>query len=123
MLGRLKRILQAAVEDLVDKARDPELELARFVEEVELSLGEVRGERTEADLRCARLATRSAEHRAAADEWMSKAEEAAARDEDDLAREALRRHYEAREEAQSCQERLVEAQLSLTTLRKDEAEL
>ena len=45
MLKRLKRFLQAAVGDLVERAGDPELELARFVEEVEMSLGEVRAER------------------------------------------------------------------------------
>lgn len=44
MLERLKRLVQAVISDLVDQARDPELELARFVEKLELSLGEVRAE-------------------------------------------------------------------------------
>jgi phage shock protein A len=49
--SRIKRILQATIDDIIEKARDPEMELARFVEDVEVRLGEVRAERIEVELR------------------------------------------------------------------------
>jgi len=123
MIGRLKRILKAVVADIVEKARDPELELARFVEEVEMSLGEVRTEAEEVRLRRDRLARLAAENQVAAEEWMAKAESAAGRDEDDVAREALRRHHEAHDEMESCRERMNQAEEALRTLQEDETAL
>ncbi len=123
MLKRLGRILEATVGDLIDRARDPELELARFVDDVEMSLGEVRAALEEANLRRGRLAEQAAQCTDAVGRWMSKAEQAAARDEDDLAKEALAQHHEALEEAEGCEERLAEAELAVATLRRDEAAL
>jgi phage shock protein A len=122
-LGRIKRILQAVVKDIIRKASDPELELAKFVEKAELSLGEVRAELEEAQLR--REATRSEaeEHRHSASQWMEKAEQTAGADRDEEAKEALRRHRQASDEAESSEERLAEAELTMATLRRDEAEL
>jgi len=122
-LGRIKRILRAAVQDVIRKATDPEFELAKFVEKAELSLGEVRAELEEAELRRDALQRGVAEERTSAQGWMEKAERAAADDQDEAAKEALRRHRKARDEAESCEERLAEAELSVATLRKDEAEL
>ncbi len=121
--SRIKRIIQAAIGDIVEKARDPELELAQYVEDVELRLGEVRAERKEVEARRAHLAVQAAEYRRSAEEWMAKTEAAAARDEDDLAREALRRHHVARRELASYEERLAEADAALAPLRRDEEEL
>ena len=123
MIERLKRLLQAAISDLVDKAVDPELELARFVERVELSLDEIRAEQEEARLRRTRLADQLSEHRRIAADWMSKAEKAAARDDDDKAKQALRAHHSAQAEVESCRERVAESELALATLREDEAAL
>ena len=123
MLRRLKMLLQAAIDDIVAKASDPELELARFVEEVEVSLGEIRAELEEAQLRRTELVCRAAEYRRTADEWMKKAEAAAARDEDGPAKEALRGRREALVEAGGCDERAVQAELTLAALHKDEEQL
>jgi phage shock protein A len=121
--SRIKRILQATIDDIIEKARDPEMELARFLEDVELRLGEVRAERIEVELRRSHLSAKAAEQRHSAEEWMTKAERAAALNEDDLAKEALRRYHRAHEEGEGCNERLAEVQRTLETLLKDEAEL
>ena len=123
VLGRLKRILQAALGDLVEKASDPELELAQFVDEAEVSLGEVRAEIEEAELRRGRAERQLADRRRDVDARMVEAEKHAARDEDEAAKRALLHHHEALDEVDSCEERLAEAELSLATLRKDEAAL
>jgi phage shock protein A len=122
-LGRIKRILQAVVQDIIRNATDPELELATFVEKAELSLGEVRAELEEAGLRRDALKREAVEQRQAASQWMEKAERAAAADRDDAAKEALRRHRQVSEDAEASEERLAEAELTVATLRKDEAEL
>jgi len=122
-LGRIKRILQAVVQDIIRNATDPELELAKFVEKAELSLGEVRAELEEAVLRRDALKQEAVEQRQAAAQWMDKAERAAAADRDDEAKEALDRHHQANEDAEGSEERLAEAELTVATLRKDEAEL
>jgi phage shock protein A len=122
-LGRIKRILQAVVQDIIRNATDPELELAKFVDSAELGLGEVRAELEEAALRRDALKREAAEQRQAATQWMGKAEQAAAADRDDAAKEALRRHRQAAEDAEGSEERLAEAELTVATLRKDEAEL
>ena len=123
MLERLKRILQAVLGDIVERAKDPELALSRFVEEVEISLGDVRAEIEEAELRRGRVERQLADRRREAGEWMAKAEQHAAGDEDDAAKRALSRYHEAQDEAAGCEERLAEAELTLETLRKDEASL
>lgn len=123
VLARLRRLLQAALGDLVDRAKDPELELARFVEEVEISLGEVRAEIEEAELRRGGAECQLGDCRRDADGRMAEAEKHAARDEDEAAKKALRRYHEVQDEIASCEERLAEAELSLATLRKDEAGL
>jgi colicin import membrane protein len=122
-LSRIKRILQAVVQDIIRNATDPELELAKFVEKAELSLGEVRAELEEAGLRRDALKREAVEQRQAATQWMEKAERAAAAERDDAAKEALRRHRQAGEDAEGSEERLAEAELTVATLRKDEAEL
>lgn len=123
MLGRLRRILESAIRDLVEKSGDPELELGEFVGEVELGLGEVRAQLEESGSRRDVLASRAAENERAAAEWMGRAERAAGRDEDELAKEALRLYHEAAVEAESAAERVAEAELEIATLRRDEAEL
>jgi phage shock protein A len=51
---------------------------------------------------------------------MAKAESAAAIDEDDVAKEALRRHHLDRDEVETCRALLDEAEKALETLAKDE---
>lgn len=122
-INRIKRILRATVGDLVESAKDPELELARFVEKAELSLGEVRAEIEKARVRRDRCVIHLAEHRRQAEQWTMKAEEAAARAEDERAKEALFQHRFAREEVEAWEDQLAEARRTLASLEKDEVEL
>jgi len=123
MLKRLRRLLQATIQDLVQKAGDPELELLEFVEDVELSLGEIRAEIEDTTLRARRLAAEAVEHQVSEGEWMAKAEHAAARDEDEVAKDALRCLHLARGKAEACSRQIVEAEASLATLRRDQGAL
>jgi phage shock protein A len=118
-LNRIKRIVKAAVAEIIEKADDPELELSRFVEDCEMALAEVRAEIQEASTRRSYLADQVAEHRFSAQDWMAKAEQAAARDQDDLAKEALRSYHADDDLVQGCLDQLGEVESLLTTLGKD----
>jgi phage shock protein A len=118
-LNRIKRIVKAAVAEIIEKADDPELALSRFVEDCEMALAEVRAEIQAASIRRGNLADQAAEHRFSAQDWMARAEQAAARDQDELAKEALRRYHADDDSAQSCADLLGEVESLLTILRKD----
>ena len=118
-LNRIKRIVKAAVAEIIEKADDPELALSRFVEDCEMALAEVRAEIEEASIRRGTLAEQVAEHRYSTQDWMARAEQAAARDQDELAKEALRCYHADEDLAQSCADQLAEVESLLTTLRAD----
>jgi phage shock protein A len=118
-LNRIKRIVKAAVAEIIEKADDPELELSRFVEDCEMALAEVRAEIQEASTRRSYLADQVAAHRFSAQDWMARAERAAARDQDDLAKEALRSYHADDDLVQGCLDQLGEVESLLTTLGKD----
>ncbi len=120
MLERLRRLLSSTIHDLVEAARDSELELARLVDQLEVSLGEVRSEKAETQSRHRHLLSELAEHDSAAEDLMKKAEKAVTSGQDDLAKEALQRRRQRMAQADNCKERLAEAEKALATLGRDE---
>lgn len=97
ILDRMTRLIRANVNDLIDRAEDPEKMLNELLREMNSSLTEARSQVAEmiaqekiieGDLQAAQ---RDAE------QWQQKAELAVTRGRDDLAREALRRKNDATE--------------------------
>jgi phage shock protein A len=119
VIERIRRLIQAAIGDLIEKARDPELELLRFIEQVEISLGEVRAEMEETQLRKDRLVEALADQRKIAMDWTRLAEEAVLADADVRAKECLLRRREADAEAATCEERLADLAKALKALEAD----
>ena len=119
MIERLKRILQSAIGDLIERASDPELELVRFVEEIEIALGEVRAEIEETSLRKARIAEQCASQQATAENWMRQAEQAVEDGDDASARKYLVGRREAEGEVATCERRLEELSAALQSLGRD----
>ena len=131
ILDRMSRLIRANVNDIIDRAEDPEKMLNELLREMASSISEARTQvaamiaqekEIEADLHAAQLD---------AQQWQQKAELAVTRDRDDLAREALRRKNDAEElvtvyqhHLQSQQEMVekLKAQLRVLEAKHQEAE-
>jgi phage shock protein A len=123
LLKRVKRILKATLHDLMERAEDPELELAKFVEACELALGELRAEIEDTQLRRDRLIQELADYRKTADEWMARAERSAGENRKDAALEALRGRREALEEVRVAEDGVADTDSLLAALHGDAAAL
>lgn len=97
ILDRMSRLIRANVNDLIDRAEDPEKMLNELMREMDSGITEARTQVAsmiaqekviEGDLQAAQKDAR---------EWQAKAELAVTRGRDDLAREALRRKNDAEE--------------------------
>lgn len=97
LLDRMARLIRANVNDMIDRAEDPEKMLNELMREMQASIREARQQvanmiaqekLVEAELQEAQMDAR---------EWERKAELALQRDREDLAREALRRKRDAEE--------------------------
>lgn len=131
ILDRMSRLIRANVNDLIDRAEDPEKMMNELLREMSASIRDARTQvasmiaqekEIEADLQAARRDER---------EWQQKAELAVTRGRDDLAREALRRKNDAAELATvyehhlSSQQEMVEklkGQLRVLEAKHQEAE-
>lgn len=131
ILDRMSRLIRANVNDLIDRAEDPEKMLNELLREMNASIADARTQVAsmiaqekvvEGDLQDAR---------SDATQWAQKAELAVTRGRDDLAREALRRKNDAEELASvyehqlSSQQEMVEklkGQLRILEAKYQEAE-
>lgn len=97
ILDRMSRLIRANVNDMIDRAEDPELMMNELLREMGQSITEARTQvaamiaqekEIEGDLQAAERDSR---------QWHEKAQLAVSRNRDDLAREALRRRNDAAE--------------------------
>lgn len=91
ILDRISTILRANVNDLLDKAEDPEKMLEQILRDMESQIGEARNAVATMIAQEKELKSDLDENETLAKEWTRKAELAVARDQDTLAREALKR--------------------------------
>lgn len=97
ILDRMSRLIRANVNDLIDRAEDPEKMMNELLREMSASISEAR---TQVASMIAQEKEIEGDYRAAqrdAQQWQQKAELAVTRGRDDLAREALRRKNDADE--------------------------
>lgn len=97
ILDRMSRLIRANVNDLIDRAEDPEKMLTELLREMNSSISEAR---TQVASMIAQEKVVEGDYQDAkrdATEWAQKAELAVTRGRDDLAREALRRKNDAEE--------------------------
>jgi phage shock protein A len=91
LMERVTTLLRANLNDLVDKAENPEKMLKQLVLDMENQLLQVKTQVAIAIADQHLLEKKTAEHETAAADWKSKAALAVARGRDDMAREALER--------------------------------
>jgi phage shock protein A len=91
LMERVTTLLRANLNDLIDKAEDPEKMLKQLVLDMENQLLQVKTQVAIAIADQHLLERKTAEHETAAANWKNKAALAVARGRDDMAREALER--------------------------------
>ena len=102
LMERVSTLVRANLNDLVDKAEDPEKMLKQLVLDMQNQLMQVKTQVAIALADQHVLAKKKAEQEAKAQEWVRKAELAVRKEEDDLARAAIERSLTCRANADSC---------------------
>jgi phage shock protein A len=108
IFNRLNRVIKSNLNALVDQAEDPEKLIGQTVADMKSGLSRARKELVEALGSAKRLEKKEKALEEEAVEWERKAVLALQRDDEDLAREALRRKTRALREAQSVRARAAE---------------
>jgi phage shock protein A len=127
LLERVSTLIRANLNDLVDKAEDPEKMIKQLILDMQNQLLQVKTQVaiTIADEHL--LMKKRDESRAASEEWVHKAELAVTKGQDDLARAALERSMTARQVADSFAEQVADQHTQVenlkTALRKLELKL
>ena len=91
ILDRISTILRANINDMLDKSEDPEKMLEQILRDMESQIGEARGAVATMIAQEKELKVDMEENERLTTEWERKAELALTRDQEDLAREALKR--------------------------------
>jgi len=101
ILDRLGTIVRANVNDLLDKAEDPEIMLDQYIRELESGVDEAREELVNAMADEKRLAAKLEERKRQVKTWEERAEQAVRLGKEETARSALRAARAYQEEADS----------------------
>ncbi len=108
MLDRVSTILRANINDLLDRAEDPEKMIRQLLQDMENQLIQVKTQVAAAIADEQRLKERWQQNQQLADEWQRKAELAVQKGADDLAKEALSRRNAYQETATGFQQQYEE---------------
>jgi len=122
--SRLRYVIAANVNSLIEKAEDPEKLLRALIREMEDASEEARMACAELLAEQQRLARLEAQLSEEVDQWQERAEKAVSEDRDDLARAALKakaelshRHDSAVDEQQRVRERVSQMEEDMVTLK------
>jgi phage shock protein A len=131
MLERISTLVRANINDLLDRAEDPDKVIKQLLMDMQSQLLQAKTEVAVAIADEKRLFERYHDSQSNADEWQQKAELAVAKDEDDLARQALMRraayqqtadNLKAQHEAQAKQVEVLKEALGQLEAKIEEAE-
>jgi len=127
IFSRLNRVIKANLNALIDEAEDPDKLIGQTVADMKSALGRARKELIEATGSARRLDKKEKELEAEAQDWERKAVLALEQDDENLAREALRRKARSSKEAQVVRARAAEqataAEAMKTQLERIEGKL
>ena len=123
LLERVSTLVRANLNDLIDKAEEPEKMLKQLILDMENQLLQVKTQVAVAMADQHLLEKKQAENETKAAEWMRKAELAVDKKQDDLARAALERHQSYTEMAVSFNEQLSNQLVEVENLKSALAKL
>lgn len=123
IFDRVARLIKANLNDLLDKAEDPEKLLKQLLEEALEDLLEVKTQTASAIAQLKQLEAKARENQEEASKWQAKAELAVSKGEDELAREALARKKTAQTTADGFKAQVEIQQESVDQLKANLTEL
>ena len=123
LLERVSTLVRANLNDLIDKAEEPEKMLKQLILDMENQLLQVKTQVAVAMADQHLLEKKQAENETKAAEWMRKAELAVDKKQDDLARAALERHQSYTEMTVSFNEQLSNQRVEVENLKSALAKL
>ena len=106
IMDRISRLLRANVNDMLDRAEDPESTLDQILRDMETNIGQARTQVASMIAQQKELQADLNEVQGLSTEWQTKAQRAVEAGKDDLAREALRRKKDNDESAALYQQQL-----------------
>jgi phage shock protein A len=117
LLERVATLLRANLNDLIDRAEDPQKMLRQLILDMENQLLQVKTQVAIALADQHLLEKKQAEHEESSGNWQRKAALAVTRQQDDLARAALRQQLSHQQMAASFAQQLGDQRVETTTLR------
>ena len=118
VLERVATLVRANLNDLIDRAEDPEKMIKQVILDMENQLVQVKTQVAIAMADQHLLQKKQSEHEDKAAEWMRKAELAVDKGQDDLARAALERYQSLTKRAESFTKQLADQKGQVDTLRR-----
>ena|SRR5205085_1960176 len=118
VLDRVATLLRANLNDLIDRAEDPEKMIKQVILDMENQLLQVKTQVAISMADHHLLQKKQTEHEDKAAEWMRKAELAVAKEQDDLARAALERYQSFTKLADGYTQQVQDQKQQVDTLRK-----
>ncbi len=120
---RISRIIRANINDVLDRAENPEVMIDQILRDMESGINEARGQVATMIAQEKLLAEDLRDAERLADAWGEKAERAVAAGKDDLAREALRRKKDSTANAELYAEQLQVQQHAVARLKQQLTDL
>ncbi len=117
IFSRIVDIIQANINDMLDRAEDPEKMLKQMIVEMEEAVAKTTTAVAKAMANERSLEQQYERHRRSAQEWEQKAVQALQNGREDLARQALERKLAFERAAQDLEKTLIEARQATTQLR------
>jgi phage shock protein A len=117
IMDRLSTLVRANVNDLLDKAEDPEVMIDQILRDMESNIGQARQQVAAMIAQEKELQADYEETTKLAGEWGAKAQRAVGAGKDDLAREALRRKRDNEQNAGVYQQQLAVQEQTVTKLK------
>jgi phage shock protein A len=117
LFDRIARLFKSNVNDMIDKAEDPEKMLKQIVEELNQDLLQVKTQVASAIATEKQLYTKYQQFQTEAENWAKKAEMAVDKGADDLAREALQRKVTTQQTADGFRNQWEEQKKSVAVLK------
>jgi phage shock protein A len=118
VLERVATLVRANLNDLIDRAEDPEKMIKQVILDMENQLLQVKTQVAISMADQHLLQKKQTEHEDKAAEWMRKAELAVDKKQDDLARAALERYQATTKMAESFAKQVVDQKAQVDTLRR-----
>ena len=117
LLDRVSTLIRANLNDLIDRAENPEILIKQVLLDMENQLLQLKTQVAVSIADQHMLEKKQKENEAAASDWLRKAERAVDKQKDDLARAALERHRSSQQVSQNYQEQVTDQAAQVETLK------